>query len=97
MKRVTAEPTCGDAADDLVAGDHGEEHVAPLAADLVDVGVADAAVVDGEDDVVGVGVAAVKGPGTREAQTWRQRRSRRISWGGLLGVLLDARAEEAFQ
>jgi len=50
-------------SDDFVAGDHGEETAAPLGAGLVDVGVADAAVVDGEDDVVGVGVAAVEGVG----------------------------------
>ena len=53
----------GDVADDLVTGDHGEEFVAPVAVDLVDVGVADAAVVDGDDNVVGVGLATVKGPG----------------------------------
>ncbi len=50
----------GDVADDLVAGHHRVELAAPLAAHLVDVRVADAAVVDGEDDVVGVGLAAVK-------------------------------------
>ena len=69
----------GDAADDLVAGDHGEEVVAPLAADLVDVGVADAAVVDGEDDVVGVGLAAVEVQGGEGGGLGGSGVSRRIS------------------
>ena len=47
----------GDFADDLVAGDHGVDGVAPLVAGLVDVGVADAAELDVDEDVVGAGVA----------------------------------------
>ena len=43
-----------------MAGDHGVHGAAPLVADLVDVGVADAAVVDGDDDVGGAGLAAVE-------------------------------------
>ena len=50
----------GDAADDLVAGNHGVHGAAPLVAHLVDVGVADAAVVDCNDDVGGARFAAVK-------------------------------------
>ncbi len=54
----------GDAADDLVAGDHGVEGAAPLVADLVDVGVTDAAIVDGNDDVAGSWFATVKVKGS---------------------------------
>ncbi len=46
-------------ADDLVAGDHGVHGVAPLVAGLVDVGVADAAELDVDEDVVGAGVAVL--------------------------------------
>ena len=50
----------GDVADDFVAGDHGVDGAAPLIADLVDVGVADAAEVDCNDDVIGARFAAVE-------------------------------------
>ena len=52
-----------DDADDLVAGDHGVDRVAPLVAGLVDVGVADAAELNVYEDVVGPGLAVfvVKG------------------------------------
>ena len=53
----------GDAADDLVAGHHGVIHRAPLAADGVDVGVADSGVLDLDADVVGAQVAALDGAG----------------------------------
>ena len=43
----------GDPPDDLVAGHHREDRAAPLVPGLVDVGVADAAVVDVDDDVPG--------------------------------------------
>ena len=49
-----------DVADDLVAGNHGIGGLAPLVADLMYVGVTDAAVGDFDEDVVGAGVAALK-------------------------------------
>lgn len=55
----------GDDAGDLVAGDHGVGGRAPLAADVVDVGVADAAVLDLDEDVVGADITALDG-GRRE-------------------------------
>ena len=50
----------GHAAYDLVAGDHGVHGAAPLVAHLVDVRVADAAVVDGNDDVGGARFTAIE-------------------------------------
>ncbi len=53
----------GDAADDLVAGHHGEDGWTPVLIDLVDVGVADAGVEDLDDDIVRAGVAAIEAEG----------------------------------
>jgi hypothetical protein len=50
-----------DPADDLVAGDDRPGLVAPLAADEVQVGVADAAVEDIDRDVAGARLAALDG------------------------------------
>src|SRR5262249_43061090 len=50
-----------DAADDLVSRNHGIERARPLVARLVDVGVADAAELDVDDDVVRSGLAALDG------------------------------------
>ena len=68
----TRSPTCvlgdvgadlGDDAGDLVAGHDREGLRAPVAADGVDVGVADAGVLDLDQDVVGADVAALDGGG----------------------------------
>ncbi len=52
-----------DAADDLMAGHHGIEGVAPFVAGLVDVGMADAVVEDLERDIFRTGIAAIEGKG----------------------------------
>ena len=49
-----------DAADDLVAGDHGIDGVAPLVAGHVQVRVADSAVEDFNGDFGGTGIAAAE-------------------------------------
>jgi len=67
-----------DTADDLMAGDHGEDGAAPFAADLVDIGVADAAVQDLDDYVVFAGFAAFEGPGAEGCG--RALRSVSFSW-----------------
>ena len=56
-------PDLGDDADDLVAGDHGEGLRAPVAVDGVDVGVADAGVLDLDEDVVRADGPALDGGG----------------------------------
>ena len=53
----------GDAANDLMTWDHGVHGAAPLVADLMDVGVADAAVEDLDDDVGWAGIAAFEAEG----------------------------------
>ena len=53
----------GDDADDFVAGHDREGLRAPVAVDGVDVGVADAGVLDFDEDVVGADVAALDGRG----------------------------------
>ena len=59
-----------DDARDLVAGDHREDRHAPLVPRLVDVGVADAAVLD-----VDLHVVAAAG---RAARSWCRRRTPRL-------------------
>ena len=61
----------GDDADDLVAGHDGEGLRAPVAVDGVDVGVADAGVLDLDEDVVGSDVAPLD-----------DRRGQRLAGGG---------------
>ncbi len=51
-----------DDADDLVARNHGVHGVAPLIAGLVDVGVADAAELDVDENVIGARLAVFGGP-----------------------------------
>ena len=53
----------GDDADDLVAGYDGEGLGSPVAVDGVDVGVADAGVLDRDEDVVGSDLATLDGGG----------------------------------
>ena len=55
----------GDAADDLVAGDHGIDCVAPLVAGHVQVRMADAAIEDFDDDFGGAGLAAAESVGSQ--------------------------------
>lgn len=52
--------TC-DATDDLVPGNHGESGIAPLAASLVDVGVANSAVSDFDQNIIGAWFATLEG------------------------------------
>jgi hypothetical protein len=54
----------GDDADDLVAGDDGEGLGPPVAVDGVDVGVADAGVLDLDEDVVRADVPPLDGGGS---------------------------------
>src|SRR5581483_8183988 len=56
-------PDLGYDADDLVAWDDGKRLRAPVTADGVDVGVADACVLDLDEDVVGADVPALDGGG----------------------------------
>ena len=66
----------GDDADDLVAGDDGEGLRAPVAVDGVDVGVADAGVLDLDQDVVRVrrhGARWWWGPGAGRRRGRRRR------------------------
>ena len=51
-------------ADDLVTGHHWIHGAAPLVANLMDVAVADATVVDCNDDVVWAGLAAIEVKGS---------------------------------
>src|SRR5208337_3073313 len=53
----------GDAADDLVAGNHGIARPAPVVAGVVDVGMAYAAEKDVDDDVVGARIATLEAIG----------------------------------
>ena len=55
----------GDAADDLVAGNHGIDGVAPLVAGHVQVRVADAAVENLDGDFGRAGFAAAEGVGSK--------------------------------
>ena len=59
-----------DAADDFVAGHHRVDGVVPFVARLVQVGVADAAIEDVDDDVGGQRFAALDGK-WRERRKWR--------------------------
>ena len=52
-----------DAADDLVAGDHGKDRVVPLVLHLVNVRVADAAIENVDQHVVRTGLAPLDRPG----------------------------------
>ena len=52
-----------DAADDLMARDHGIDRAAPVVAGVVDVGVADAAIENVDHDVVGARIAPLEPPG----------------------------------
>jgi len=61
LERFDAAPCLGDAADDLVPGNHREAGARPLVAGLVDVRVADSAEEDLEDEVAGSGFAALDG------------------------------------
>ena len=74
----------GDDADDLVAGHDRERLGAPVAVDGVDVGVADAGVLDLDEDVVGSDVAALDGGG-----------GQRLAGGGG-GVGVDAHGRCSF-
>jgi hypothetical protein len=63
-----------DAADpayDLMTGDHREDRSAPFVTDLVDIGVADPAIKNIDDDVVFTWFAAFEG-------VWAQRGSSRL-------------------
>ncbi len=64
-------------ADDLVARHHGKDRAAPFVAGLVDVGMADAAIENVDQDIVRAGLTALDRP-------WRQGRFGRlggIGWG----------------
>ena len=73
---VTAEPTSVHGAGDLVTDDLRVGDRAPVAADGVDVGVADAGVGDLDQHIVGSDIAAGDG-GRHRAARWGRGRRRR--------------------
>ena len=74
--RVTSGADLGDDTDDLVARHDRERLGTPVAVDGVDVGVADAGVLDLDEDVVGPDVAALDRRGERAGRRPRGRRRR---------------------
>ena len=73
---VTSEPTSVTIAGDLVAGDERVGRRTPVAADGVDVGVADAGELDLDQDVVRADVAALDGGAGERLGRGRWRRKR---------------------
>ncbi len=65
MNLVTPLADRADAPDDLVARQAGVKRVLPLVPGLVQVGMADAAILDVDPDVLRAGVAALEAEGTQ--------------------------------